>query len=135
VDLSLPAARVIRSLGQTIEWRGKPMQIRSDHSPDFISQALAAWAKESEIELLFMQPINPQQNAYVERFNRTVRFDWLAHYLFENMEEVQQQATNCIWTYNNDRPNMGIVGVIPKQKLALNTVALKMSLLSKGIVV
>jgi len=46
VDLSLPAARVIRSLNQIIEWRGKPKQIRSDNGPEFISQALASWAKK-----------------------------------------------------------------------------------------
>jgi len=63
VDLSLPAARVIRSLDQIIEWRGKPMQIRSDNGPEFISQVLATWAKKNEIELVFIQPGNPQQNA------------------------------------------------------------------------
>jgi len=119
VDLSLPAARVIRSLNQIIEWRGKPKQIRSDNGPEFISQALASWAKKNDIELLFIQPGNPQQNAYVERFNRTVRYDWLAQYLFESIKEVQQQATNWLWTYNHERPNMGIDGVTPKQKLAL----------------
>jgi putative transposase len=28
----------------------------------------------------------PQQNAYVERYNRTVRYDWLAHHLFETLD-------------------------------------------------
>jgi putative transposase len=41
MDLSLPAARVIRSLNQIIEWRGKPTQIRSDNGPEFISHLLA----------------------------------------------------------------------------------------------
>jgi putative transposase len=74
--------------------------------PEFISHLLAGWAKENEIELLFIQPGNLHQNAYVERFNRTVRYDWLAQYLFESIEDGQQQATNCLWTYNHERPNM-----------------------------
>lgn len=32
-DLSLPAERVIRSLNQIIEWRGKPKAIRRDNGP------------------------------------------------------------------------------------------------------
>ena len=74
-DFSLPAERVRRSLNQLIEWRGKPAQIRCDNGPEYISGLLAAWADEQKIELAFIQPGNPQQNAYVERFNRTVRYD------------------------------------------------------------
>lgn len=37
VDLSMPSARVIRSLEQVIEWRGKPSAIRCDNGPEYIS--------------------------------------------------------------------------------------------------
>ena len=40
VDQSLPAQRVIKSLEQLIEWRGKPKAIRCDNGPEYISQAL-----------------------------------------------------------------------------------------------
>jgi putative transposase len=96
------------------------MQIRSDNGPDFISQVLAIGAKKMILNCC-IQPCNPQQNAYVERFNRTVRHDWLVRYLFESIEDVQQQATNWLWTYNHERPNKGVDGVTPKQKLALVT--------------
>lgn len=33
-----------------------------------------------------------------------VRYDWLAHHLFETLDEIQQFATNWLWTYNHDRP-------------------------------
>ena len=77
------------------------------------------WAEERGVRLDFIQPGNPQQNAYVERYNRTVRYDWLTHYLLESIEEVQDQATHWLWTYNYARPNMDIGGVTPKQKLAM----------------
>jgi putative transposase len=119
VDFSLPAERVKRSLDQTIEWRGKPNRIRCDNGPEYISGVLAAWAEEHGIKLCVIQPGNPQQNAYVERYNRTVRYDWLSQYLFESITEVQEYATRWLWTYNNERPNMGIGGITPIQKLAL----------------
>ena len=119
IDFWLPAERVKRSLDQTIEWRGKPNRIRCDNGPEYISVVLAAWAEEHGIELCFIQPGNPQQNAYVERYNRTVRYDWLSQYLFESIAEVQDHATRWLWTYNNERPNMGLGGITPIQKLAL----------------
>lgn len=119
VDFSLPAVRVIRTLNQIIEWRGKPKVIRSDNGPEYISDLLAAWSEKQGITLDFIQPGNPQQNAYVERYNRTVRYDWLEQYLWTEIDEVQDYATKWLWTYNHERPNMGLGGITPMQKLAM----------------
>ena len=119
VDFSLPSIRVIRALEQIIEWRGKPKQIRCDNGPEYIIETLKEWAERTEIKISFIQPGNPQQNAYVERFNRTVRYDWLNQYLFDSIDEAQEAATRWLWTYNNERPNTAIGGITPKQKLAL----------------
>lgn len=121
IDFSLPAARVIKTLDQIIEWRGTPDSIRCDNGPEYISNILKAWAKKNNIKLLFIQPGNPQQNAYIERYNRTVRYDWLNQYLFDNIHEVQEHATRWLWTYNNERPNTAIGGITPKQKLEMVT--------------
>ena len=119
VDFSLPAERVIRSLERIIEWRGQPQSIRCDNGPEYISQALKTWAEKQGITLQYIQPGNPQQNAYVERYNRTVRYDWLNQYIFDSISSVQDFATRWLWTYNNERPNMGLGGITPKQKLEL----------------
>ena len=63
VDISLPAERVIRTLEQVIEWRGKPKEIRCDNGPEYISTKLQRWAEEQKIKLIYTQPGNPQQNA------------------------------------------------------------------------
>ena len=118
VDFSLSAERVIRTLERLIEWRGKPKRIRCDNGPEYISGLLAAWAAKNGIQLEFIQPGKPQQNAYIERYNRTVRYDWLNQHCFESIVEVQDYATKWLWTYNHERPNMAIGGITPKQKLA-----------------
>jgi len=119
VDFSLPAERVVRVLNQIIEWRGKPGAIRVDNGPEYISGTLMKWAETHGIGLQHIQPGKPQQNAYVERYNRTVRHEWLGQIIFETIAEVQDHATEWLWTYNNDRPNMGIGGITPAQKLKL----------------
>jgi len=118
-DLSLPALRVIRSLDQVIEWRGKPAVIRCDNGPEYISGELQNWAEKRSIKIEYIQPGKPQQNAYVERFNRTVRYEWLAQYHFDSITEVQDFATKWMWSYNHERPNMALGGITPKQRLAM----------------
>lgn len=119
VDFSLPSLRVTRVLDQIIQWRGRPSMIRCDNGPEYISQTLLSWAQNQGIRLEFIQPGKPQQNAYVERYNRTVRYDWLAQHLFDSVEEVQAFATHWLWSYNHERPNMALGGITPKQKLAM----------------
>jgi putative transposase len=119
VDFSLPAERVIRSLERIIEWRGSPASIRVDNGPEYISGKLLAWAEKRQITIGYIQPGKPQQNAYVERYNRTVRHEWLDQHIIESIEEAQDYATQWLWTYNNERPNMGIGGITPAQKLKL----------------
>ena len=91
--------------------------LRVDNGPEYISGTLMAWAEKHGVRLEHIQPDKPQQNAYIERYNRTVRGEWLSQYIFETIEEAQDQATEWLWTYNNERPNMGIGGITPAVKL------------------
>lgn len=102
---SLPAIRVIRALSQLIEWRGKPSVIRCDNGPEFISSEFTEWARKYSICIEYIQPGKPQQNAYIERFNRTARYSWISKYLFETLGEVQDYATRWLWFYNHERPH------------------------------
>lgn len=118
IDFSFPATRVTRILDQLFEWRGVPAVIRSDNGPEFISKHFASWAEKRGIELWFTQPGNPQQNAYIERFNRTMRYELLNQHLFESIEEMQNEATQWLWCYNNNRPHRSLGGKTPAQAKA-----------------
>lgn len=91
------------------------------YGPEYIGSTLTHWAERQGIRLDHIQPGSPQQNAYIEPYNRAVRYDWLSHYLFESIDEVQGYATDWMWTYNHERPNMALGGLTPKQKLVLLT--------------
>ena len=69
---TLPSIRVIRVLEQLLEWRSKPMVIRCDNGPEFISAEFTSWASKHDIRIEYIQPSKPQQNAYIERANRTI---------------------------------------------------------------
>jgi putative transposase len=74
VDFSLPSERVIRSLDQIIEWRGKPEAIRCDNGPEDIGEVTLGWAAKRGIRTDFIQ-VSPSKKANVERYNRTVRYE------------------------------------------------------------
>ena len=90
-----------------------------DSGPEYISGTLMEWAENRGINLAHIQPGEPQQNAYIERYNRTIRHEWLDLYVFESIEEVQQIATERLWSYNHERPNMGNGGMTSVQKLTM----------------
>jgi len=55
--------------------------------------AITQWANAHGITLEYIQPGQPQQNAYVERFNRTARYEWLSQYHWDGLDHVQHAAT------------------------------------------
>jgi putative transposase len=57
---------------------GQPNVIRCDNGPEYISGAVNHWAQQRGIRIDYIQPGKPQQNAYMERYNCTVRYDWLS---------------------------------------------------------
>lgn len=117
VDFSLPASRVVRTLEQLIAWKGKPAAIRCDNGPEYTGRILMSWTAQQNITLRFIQPGKPQQNAYIERYNRTVRYDWLGQHLFSSLDELQSYATQWQWFYNHERPNMALNGYTPMQHI------------------
>ena len=116
IDFSLPAQRVLKGLDQLIAWRGRPKRIRSDNGPEYLSDLMAAWCVQHDIEHVFTQPGNPHQNAYVERFNRTVRYECLNQHLFRELSEVQDYTTAWQHFYNHERPHMSVNGEPPHFK-------------------
>lgn len=47
-------------------------------------------AHQQYIAFKFIQLSKPQQNSYIERYNRTVRYDGLGQHLFSMPDELQQ---------------------------------------------
>lgn len=66
-----------------------------------------------------IQPGEPQQSVYIERYNRKVGLEWLDQCIHHSIEEVQHFATQWLWTSNKDRPNMGISGITSAMKLKM----------------
>ncbi len=113
IDTSLPGERVVRALEQLTAWRGLPQAIRCDNGPELISQVFMDWCGDHQIELRYIQPGKPNQNAFIERFNRTYRDEVLNCYLFEDLEQVREITYEWLITYNERRPHDALGGLPP----------------------
>lgn len=115
--LSLPSSSVIHTLQQLITKRNKPKIIRCDNGPEYISNIIKEWATKNNIKLEYIQPGKPTQNAYIERFNRTVREELFNQNVWQNIKQAQELADKWIKFYNNKRPHFANNGLPPLMKI------------------
>jgi putative transposase len=105
VDISLPAARLVRVLERLKECRGVPRMIRVDNGPEFISDRLECWCRVHGVHLHFIQPGKPMQNAFIERCNGSIRRELLNAYVFHTLDEVRSMVQRWMVDYNLHRPH------------------------------
>jgi putative transposase len=117
-DTSLPALRVTRVLDRIATERGYPQRIRVDNGPEFTSRVVEQWAQTHNVQLDFIKPGCPAQNAYIERFNRTYREEILDFYLFVSLAEVREITETWLHSYNHQRPHDALHGLTPAAFLA-----------------
>ncbi len=113
VATSIPASRVIRFIEQLIEIHGQPLAIRCDNGSELTSYAFTEWCQAKGIQIRFIQPGKPDQNAFIERFNRTYREEVLTPYLFDSIEDVRQITDEWLARYNEIRPHDAL-GSLPR---------------------
>lgn len=113
VDTSLSGFRVCRVLDRLVADRGHPARIITDNGPEFTSKVLDRWAYEHCVELQFIQPGKPVQNAFVESFNGTFRNECLNEHWFISLQEAKDLIEAWRVDYNTERPHSSLGGKTP----------------------
>lgn len=117
VGSSITGERVKGVLQEIIDWRGKPEQIRVDNGPEFISAAFVGFCEKESIQIKYIQPGKPVQNAFIERFNRTFREDILDAYIFKDINQLKEITEEWVEDYNENYPHQSLGGISPKKYL------------------
>lgn len=110
---SLPSAQVVRVLTQLVALHGAPGRLRCDNGPEFLAAILAQWCTAQGILLQHIQPGKPNQNAFIERFNRTYRTEVLDAWVFTSLQEVRDVTASWLTGYNTERPHRSLGRVPP----------------------
>jgi len=111
--VSLPSRRVVRVLDALVVVHGCPSAIRVDNGPEFTAQPFVDWCTGHGVAIHYIQPGKPDQNAYIERFNRTYRTEVLNAHLFESVAELQAITDAWLTVYNQERPHDSLGRVPP----------------------
>jgi putative transposase len=113
VGTSIPAPRVTRVVDELIALHGRPAAVRVDNGPELLAQVFVDWCDARGIVIQYIQPGKPDQNAYIERFNRSYRTEILDAYVFESLAEVRALTERWLVTYNHERPHDSLGRVPP----------------------
>jgi putative transposase len=123
MGVSLPSRRVVRVLNELVALHGRPVAVRVDNGPEFTAQPFVDWAAEHQVAIYYIQPGKPDQNAYIERFNRSYRTEVLNAHLFESIAELRVATDAWLRIYNSERPHDSLGRVPPLTFLPRPTTA------------
>jgi putative transposase len=115
VDTSITGRRVVAVLERLADLRGLPLSITVDHGPEFEGQVLDAWAYQRGVQLSFIRPGKPIENAYIESFNGRFRDECLNEHWFLTMAHARRVIENWRIEYNTQRPHSSLGNLTPEQ--------------------
>ena len=115
VDRSLPGLRVVRVLDRLAETVGLPNILVTDNGPEFSGRALDTWAYARGVQLRFIRPGKPIENAFVESFNGKFRDECLNEHWFASVAEARALIEAWRVDYNTVRPHSALHGATPEQ--------------------
>jgi putative transposase len=110
-----PSTAVTAALDAVCAVRGAPARLSLDNGSEFRSRAFDAWAADTGIELAFIQPGKPVQNAHIESFNGRLRDVCLNPHWFRTLADAQRVITRYRHTYNTDRPSRACWPLTPAE--------------------
>jgi putative transposase len=120
-DYSQSGRTVVSALEDLKYWRGRPIEIRCDNGPEFLSNHFVDYCQTQGIHIKYIQPGKPTQNAYIERFNRSYREDVLDAYMFESLRHLRELSSEWQDEYNEFHPHQSLNNLSPNKYLEINT--------------
>lgn len=124
-DFSLNAQKVIGCLEHLKGTRGLPKAITVDNGTEFISRAMDSWAYQNQVQLDFIRPGKPVENAYIESFNGKLRDECLNTSAFLSLDDARQKVESWRRDYNSCRPHSAIGNLTPEDFARLQKPDLK----------
>ena len=92
-----------------------PERLILDNGPEFASLTLDAWAAQHGVQLHFIQPGKPVQNAFIESFNGKFRDECLNEHWFVTLQEAQVVIESWRREYNEERTHSTIGDLTPME--------------------
>lgn len=115
VGFSFGSHDVIRCFEDLAFERGFPETIRFDNGSEFTSHAMLRWGAERSVNLHFIDPGKPTQNAQIESLNGKIRDELLNAHSFRSIFEARCEAAEWRQDYNEIRPHSALGYLTPRE--------------------
>ena len=92
-----------------------PRSITVDHGTEFMSRALEDWAYQRGVQLDFIRPGKPVENAFIESFNGRLRDECLNVHQFTSIADAQAKIEAWRVDYNQRRPHGSLGHLTPDE--------------------
>lgn len=106
---------VAEVMNEAVRERGKPLSITVDNGSEFAGKVMDAWSDIHQVQLAFIRPGKPTENAFIESFNGRLRMECLDVEIFRSMAEVQGKLAAWRYDFNHRRPHSSIGDLTPKE--------------------
>ncbi len=126
VDLSISGERLTHFLDDLATHRGLPQCMVMDNGPELTSRAMFEWAQRTGVELHFIEPGKPVQNAFVESFNGRFRDECLNEEWFTSLAYARVVIEAWRVHYNTARPHSALGYQTPAAYLATRAASLEL---------
>jgi putative transposase len=114
-DHSIASLRVTGFMDKVSKKIRLPANLILDNGPEFTSAHFQSWAKQNKIDLYFIEPGKPIQNAYIESFNARLRDELLNWNWFRSLQEMKNELNSFRTEYNKKRPHSSLNYLTPYQ--------------------
>ena len=118
VDRFITARQVSELLDVISLERGRPLVLRMDNGPEFVSERLKQWCKESNTMQAFIPPGQPWKNGYVESFHNRMRDELLVEEIFDSPTHADQAIKAWSHRYNHYHPHSALGALTPAEYAA-----------------
>ena len=113
VAFDMKGTRVTDAMNKFIKRAGaKPRALTLDNGTEFRSHRFDEWAYQRKIQLDFIRPGKPVENAFIESFNGSLRDECLNANWFDDIDHARQVIEEWRVDYNQVRPHSSL-GQLP----------------------
>ena len=118
MSFSFPSRSVVAVLDDVAAIYGYPKYLRIDNGTELTSKVMQLWSEQHDVELLFIQPGKPTQNAFIESFNSRVRSELFNAHWFRTLTEAQGSGYAWLQGYNTTHAHSALGYRTPEEFLA-----------------
>jgi putative transposase len=112
---SMSGRTVSAALDRALGTGQVPRSITVDHGTEFMSRALEDWAYQRSVQLDFIRPGKPVENAFIESFNGRLRDECLNVHQFTSIEDARTKIEAWRIDYNQRRPHSSLGHLTPNE--------------------